>query len=146
MGLDMYLEAKKHYYDNDKIAKQLRKVAGIVFDSGNLNYTKLSIEVGYWRKANQIHKWFVANVQDGKDDCEDYIVSRSQLKELKKLCQEVLDNHEKAHEILPTKDGFFFGGTDYDEYYFDDLSNTIKIIDKVLELHESWDIHYYSSW
>ena len=146
MGLDMYLEAKKHYYDNDKIAKQLRKVAGIVFDSGNLNYTKLSIEVGYWRKANQIHKWFVANVQDGKDDCEDYIVSRSQLKELKKLCQEVLDNHEKANEILPTKDGFFFGGTDYDEYYFDDLSNTIKIIDKVLELHESWDIYYDNSW
>ena len=26
-------------------------------------------EVGYWRKANAIHGWFVRNVQNGKDDC-----------------------------------------------------------------------------
>lgn len=27
-------------------------------------------EIGYWRKANHIHKWFVDCVQDGEDDCE----------------------------------------------------------------------------
>ena len=36
-------------------------------------------EVGYWRKANQIHKWFVDNVQDGVDDCGEYKVTKEQL-------------------------------------------------------------------
>ena len=49
-------------------------------------------EIGYWRKANQIHAWFVDNVQGGKDDCEEYSVSRSQLGQLLAVVKEVLDN------------------------------------------------------
>ncbi|RLB83158.1 MAG: hypothetical protein DRH15_05655, partial [Deltaproteobacteria bacterium] len=59
-------------------------------NSDNLDYIKVVIEVGYWRKANAIHRWFVENVQDGNDDCERYYVPREKLKELKDLCQEVI--------------------------------------------------------
>ena len=51
--------------------------------------------VGYWRKANQIHCWFVENVQDGIDDCGTYEVTEKQLVELLNTCKEV-----KAHSKL----------------------------------------------
>ncbi len=44
---------------------------------------------GYWRKANQIHKWFVDNVQDGNDDCKTYYVSTEDLEKLLNICKEV---------------------------------------------------------
>ena len=47
-------------------------------------------QVGYWRKANAIHRWFVQNVQDGVDDCGTYIVTREQLEQLKAACERVL--------------------------------------------------------
>ena len=50
-----------------------------------------------------------------------------------------------AEEILPAHIGFFFGSTDYDQYYYDDLVSTRDVLDKVLaepgerfEYHASW--------
>lgn len=48
-------------------------------------------DVGYWRKANQIHNWFVQNVQNGQDDCKSHYVAYEQLLELKELCKKVLE-------------------------------------------------------
>lgn len=42
-----------------------------------------------WRKANQIHAWFVENVQGGVDDCGCYIVSEDILEELLSICKQV---------------------------------------------------------
>lgn len=92
-------------------------------------------EIGYWRKANHIHKWFVDCVQDGEDDCEKYEVTKSNLLDLKAVCEEVLSlkgkDEGKIEEILPTESGFFFGSTSYDEYYFSDVEETIRIINNV---------------
>ena len=104
------------------------------------------LEIGYWRKANQIHNWFVENIQGGIDDCGDYPVTISQLDELKTLCQEVLDDKEKAEELLPTRAGFFFGSIEYDDYYFDELIDTIRIIDNIKNDSEITEISYVASW
>jgi hypothetical protein len=85
-------------------------------------------------------------VQEGKDECQEAYVSREQLKELREVCQKVLDNNELAEQLLPTKEGFFFGGKDYDHWYFDDLKETIEIIDNALAMPEQWDFNYRSSW
>lgn len=109
-------------------------------------------EIGYWRKANHIHKWFVDHVQDGEDDCEKYEVTKSNLLDLKDVCEEVLSlkgkDEGRIKEILPTTSGFFFGGTAYDEYYFSDVEETIKIINNVLETtdFEKELVAYQSSW
>jgi hypothetical protein len=128
--------------------------------------------VGYWRKANQIHKWFVDNVQDGKDDCGTYYVRPSQLEALRESCILVMaasemvpdmvvngqtysvetgewrNNLEKGNVILdskvaqaelPSADGFFFGSTEYDEWYINDLIWTVEIIDKVLGGVARWE-------
>lgn len=107
-------------------------------------------EVGYWRKANAIHKWFVDNVQGGKDDCGEYTVTHEQLEKLKSICEAVLKDIEKGEVILaeselPTQSGFFFGDTDYGQYYKEDLEHTVKIIDEVLK-HGRGEITYFSSW
>lgn len=105
------------------------------------------VKIGYWRKANAIHDWFVQNCQDGNDDCRESYVSIEQLEELRKICQMVLDNHALASEHLPTTSGFFFGSTEYDELYFQDLQSTVEIIDNALsKIGDEWTFTYQSSW
>ena len=106
-------------------------------------------EVMYWRKANAIHNWFVNKVQKGNDDCGEYVVTTEQLTELRDLCAIILadKNNKVASELLPTQSGFFFGGTDYDDWYYQDLTNTMTILDKVLAESTPHDTYYYSaSW
>lgn len=57
----------------------------------------LKEEIGYWRKANQIHHWFVENVQGGEDNCEEYKVTREQLGGLLDIVQEVI----KSIKLVP---------------------------------------------
>ena len=86
----------------------------------------------YWRKSNQIHQWFVQNVQGGKDNCAEYSVSLDQLKLLSKTIEPALVSTAAASELLPTAEGFFFGSQEYDQYYFEDLKNTKTQIDKII--------------
>lgn len=60
----------------------------------------------------------------------------------------VVANPDACAEILPTQGGFFFGITDYDEMYIQDLESTVKIITEVLE-QTNWDtesVCYQASW
>lgn len=102
----------------------------------------------YWRKANQIHRWFVENVQNDEDDCGMYEVSKEQLEELLNLCQTVLKNHKLAKRVLPVKEGFFFGSYEYDDWYFDDIKQTETALKKVLSEtdFDNWIVFYASSW
>lgn len=117
----------------------------------NLNKVQYVAEqVAYWRKANAIHRWFVENVQNGEDDCKEYYVSEEQLKELVKTCKEVLRNHSKASKLLPSQEGFFFGSTEYNEGYFQDLKDTVKQIEEGLKQEYPKGVYvsfyYDSSW
>lgn len=64
-------------------------------------------------------------------------------------------NAEEAHELLPTTEGFFFGSTDYDEWYIQDLKDTVKALEPYLEKDEdgkyrygNWETSFYyrASW
>jgi len=141
MGLDMYLTAREH-----APLRQLDPHFG-AFQVGSITY-----EIGYWRKVNSVHKWFVDNVQSGNDDCGEYVVSESHLKELRSQVSSVLAAPSTASATMPNQSGFFFGSTEYDGYYFDDLRETIKILDKALKWCELngkgkyITIYYSSSW
>ena len=151
MGLDMYLVAKRHvsqYIPEDQAVSTelMRHFPELAADQ---SVQEVTVRVGYWRKANHIHKWFVDNVQDGEDNCASYYVGREALDELRRRCQQVLDFRHLAVDNLPTAEGFFFGTTDYDEYYFRSVEQTVKIIDAallLLDADKSWDIEYSSSW
>ena len=161
MGLDMYL-TKKTYVGNEyrKPENQIKVV--MPESEGDATFkvkqpikqeriSYIEESIGYWRKANHIHKWFVDNIQGGKDDCGNYPVSEEKLQSLMDSCKEVLAIKDNAEVLLPTQSGFFFGGTDYDEYYFKDIEATIKIIaDLFTERGEdkylSGEVYYHSSW
>lgn len=109
-------------------------------------------DVGYWRKANQIHRWFVNNVQDGEDDCDYHEeCTRGVLEELLRTCKRVLNSSNpvlEAKRWLPVQEGFFFGSYEYDEYYFDDLRHTVEVLENVLATtnFKSEMLYYVSSW
>lgn len=120
-----------------------------MYNPDDLAFASVSIQVGYWRKVNAIHNWFIQELADGEDNCQPIYVPRSSLIDLKILCNEVLadGSKERAHELLPTGSGFFFGSTEYDEWYFYGLENTVKIVSKLIEdVPEGWAFEYQASW
>ena len=145
MGLDMYL-SKKIYVG---ATYEHRGIRGTISLTQNGRLIDISLdkvkyiieEAAYWRKANQIHSWFVENVQGGVDECQESYVSYEQLMQLKSTCEEAL--RTKNSSLLPTKSGFFFGSTDYDSYYWSDLENTVE---QLSNLDPHCDYYYQASW
>ena len=111
MGLDMYL-TKRTYVQNWDYMKESEKnhVSVKGADEKHIKPDRVKYiieELCYWRKANHIHNWFVKNVQGGDDDCEEYLVSLPEIKQLMDVCYEVIIDNSKAEELLPTSEGFF---------------------------------------
>ena len=189
MGLDMFLSKKHWVKDWDQMKPEEKSAFSVLQRGGKLaeaikpeRVTDVVEEVAYWRKANQIHQWFVEYVQDGNDDCKQYYVSREQLQELLDAVTTVLQSSQLvpaqvkngyrmktapdgsfieepiledgqriadasvASALLPTQVGFFFGSTDYDQYYYEDLVYTRDTLTRVLAEPDGGTFYYQSSW
>ena len=164
MGLDQYLEIRREEYVSHYTKSRTLKREYPKFLQDNFPNLppiqsvsrKTYFEVGYWRKANAIHNWFVNNCGDGEDTCQQMYVSLEKLKELLDACKQVSKDHGLAPVLLPTQSGFFFGSTEYDDWYFDKIEDTIKIIEPVIEFlknikdkcksNDWWDVVYQASW
>ena len=191
MGLDMYLEKcnRKAWGFKDFDVEEVKANKPKLYEEMKpfltvkgkyFHWESIFADVGYWRKANAIHRWFVDNVQNENDDCGYYEVSKEEAQELLDICKTIkaktkleksmirngyrfdeqgkkipileedlkIINPEIADELLPTQDGFFFGSTEYDEYYMQDIDATIEILTKALE-ETDFDTEmlvYSSSW
>ena len=161
----MYLSARKHVekIQWDKLDREngisyseatfpqfndVVNAAGVatLVDKESIYGVDVSVNVAYWRKSNQIHNWFVINVQRGEDDCGEYYVSHNKLKELVNTCTLAITN--KDPNLLPPREGFFFGSTDVDEYYWVDIMDTIKQLQPIIDRpdFEKLSFYYQSSW
>lgn len=167
MGLDMYLFLKKSEYVGTYLAdkdtdltldyplgtEKIEETLKAMGDSKSVSRDTL-YKVGYWRKANAIHQWFVDNCAGGEDDCRPVECEVEQLESLLESCKLVKRVPDMAAEVLPTQSGFFFGSTEYDEYYFSDIDDTIKILENVIEFIKNaiankdyrWSVVYEASW
>lgn len=140
-----------------KDAELIKELQPIVADkcayANHFKVNEICFDLAQWRKANQIHSWFVREIQQGEDNCREYYVAEDKLKELLALCEKVLanwGNEEKILELLPPTEGFFFGSTDIDDYYKEDIEYTIKTLTKILQAKKEnngtgWFSFYYSS-
>jgi hypothetical protein len=161
MGLDMYLSARKYvsgviFGEGTEITvnptyEALSKLAGVgqsLLDAVSFPSGSIELSVGYWRKVNSVHNWFVDNCGEGEDNCKPYYVSRENLETLKNLCTEVLATPENAEELLPTTSGFFFGDTEYGEDYMADIKETYEMLDGILSnpTLADWEYEYRASW
>lgn len=123
MGLDAYLHANSKKEPNKRT------------------------EIGYWRKANQIQAWIEKEFPDF-ENCDTVTVSIDQLRDLKTRCLRIAAR-ENPQELLPTTNGFFFGSTDYDGYYMEQLERTIEIIARAEQIHEmnpDVEFSYHANW
>lgn len=60
---------------------------------------------------------------------------------------EVITNSDEISELLETQGGFFFGSTDYDNYYLDEIKRTKGALEKILSSDlKGWFFEYHSSW
>lgn len=130
-----------------------------------------------WRKANQIHGWFCKNTRELMDNVR-YELNREDLEKLLLDCKKVLQILETAPkgttkvlggwkdgeeyyvdvevytdipevlEILPPTQGFFFGSYEIDDYYKEDIEDTITSLEEELSLPEiGWtEYEYHASW
>jgi hypothetical protein len=155
MGLDMYLY-KRTYVKNWEFMDESQKHRISIEKDGKVRedikperITYITEEVAYWRKFNALHAWFVENCQDGIDNCKEHYVSKQQLEELLSTLKEIDSSNEisTAEKNLPTQSGFFFGGTEYDEYYFEEVKETIETLESLLSEENSDASYFYcSSW
>jgi len=154
MGLDMYMyvsEYESRFDTNKKGNFYPKKLEDFEKDISERNFVskETKYQVGYWRKFNALHNYIVEHFADGNDDCRPVYIGYNELELLRNVCKDVLDNHDLASELLPTQDGFFFGSTEYDEWYFENLEYSLDLFNKLLEFcnkNPSTDIYYKASW
>jgi hypothetical protein len=167
MGLDMYLEVRRYvsrtdfstpgnYVKSQEYSDLIANAPEGIDKYTDFGGIQVSYPAGYWRKANAIHGWFVRECQGGEDNCQSYYVPREKLVQLQNSCRAVLLVHAGAnkedvaidHGLSPTQ-GFFFGSTEMDEYYDQDLKYTIEMLDHVLSIipdELDYSFYYTSSW
>jgi hypothetical protein len=58
----------------------------------------------------------------------------------------IIKDPSVAEKLLPTESGFFFGGTEYDEYYYQDIKYTRDTLEELLKEEDDGDFSYHSSW
>lgn len=171
-----YVKNWEHQDKNDKHTISVKKGSKKRDDIKPERISYIEEEVMYWRKANAIHNWFVQNVQNGNDDCGTYFLDCDKLQELLNVCKEALAVIQKAdvmvkevhsgwsggedmytpvnvydcadaiNDILPPTSGFFFGSTEIDDWYKDDLVKTIEVLEEELSSGGSGDYFYSASW
>ena len=133
-------------------------------------------DIMYWRKANAIHQFLLDGREDNCEEVgvptrrikelydiceriikecplEDGVVNNGQVlingqwvpsTEMGKI----MTNQELAAKLLPTTSGFFFGSTDYDQWYYDDIVRTHKVLGELMQ-EPKWDYAdyvYNASW
>lgn len=160
MGLDMYLirrkrDLKKDYWDFDKEEIYWRK-ANMVH--------KFFCDNGEEIEEQVIYKISKENLQELLDKCNEVLEKvilkegkiqngskyNSEKKEWEPILEdgEYIANEEEIANILPTTSGFFFGSTDYDEYYLKDIKYTKENIEKLLNYmdFDEEECYYLASW
>ena len=141
MGLDMYLYGIKTTYDEKDINDE------------NFKPTGTWEECMYWRKANQIHSFFkIRYIKDG-NPWGYYKVDRDDLEQLKLLCYIILMNKDSvekenvAKALLPPNNfGCFFGSSEIDDWYFDQIEDTYNGLVEILSNEDYKSFFYMASW
>ena len=174
MGLDIFTYKTKRSNWN-KVKKEIDAFNALPEEERNERYRKEDYptkdfdpeEIGYFRKVNFLMEFFH---YDG--NCEFKEMPKDKLEELRHACFEIARmkpvryeitkydcggtdkvkvysdaDKKRCAELLPTQDGFFFGSTDYDEWYFHDVKEVLSWVDGVLDnLNDDEVVLMYCWW
>lgn len=156
MGLDInFFKAKRIEWN--RFQKELSVYKSLPKNEQNMDDSPYRSfdpeEVGYFRKVNFLLSFF-----DYEENCEYKEISKDKLEELRHACIEIGRmkpvryeitkytyggteqvkvysdaDQKRCAELLPTQSGFFFGNTDYDQWYFNEVKEVLSWVDGVLD-------------
>jgi len=108
--------------DFPELEAQLRKEIELSYLEYDAYFRKVNFLFAYYENKGKMVEQYYAFTD--KEDIDD-IIDR---------CERVLADHSLASKLLPTQSGFFFGGTDYDDWYFSDVKDCLNQMKKYREL------------
>ncbi len=113
----MFLTRKTNVKNYDETAKSRwqvtikfdgEKVPSTRIDSARVSY--IEEEVGYWRKANHIHNWFIRNCAGGDGSLKrseaGIVVSREKLRLLRYVCERVIEGSKLVDGKIKIAESF----------------------------------------
>lgn len=121
MGLDIqFYKTKKQDW------KEYQRNENPATDDGTLSL----LEVAYFRKVNFLVRYF--NYEENLSLIE---IDKQQIEDLIDICKEVLETNDEivSNTLLPTQCGFFFGSTEYDKYYYDNVKDVLEEFTNILK-------------
>lgn len=86
-----------------------------------MKITGKDCDTKYFRKVNLLIPWVERKLGVTVEDCEEYELTKADVESLLADVDTVIADISKAQELLPTTEGFFFGSTEYEDWYKQDL-------------------------
>ena len=171
-----YVQNWEHQTPEERHNISIKKGDNVREDIRPERIAYITEQVGCWRKFNALHNWLINECAGGEDNCKEIYVSSDTLIELlgtlkkaKKVIDkakkkkvsvqtgwnsdgntyseiDVYDCEEELEQIFPTRSGFFFGSTEYGNWYKSNVEETIKILESELVDVDKYDYYYQASW
>ena len=134
-----YVKQWSHNKPEDQYEVSVKK-GGVTYP--NIRTERVSYvteELMYWRKANQIHGWFVNNCEEDIPDVK-YSLGREQLVELVDICKKVLEILNTATKLTKQVVGGWRNGEDYmvDVEVYDNIEDAILCEKRIKEWNRMW--------
>lgn len=143
MGLDMYLRREISGLEEDGVMEKINeRLEAIGVKETNNIELNLVQEVLYWRKFNALHEYIFKQYGGEEDNCTKIYLGVEELRDICDLLREIVRvaklkdgkivNANEVARLLPTAEGFFWGSTDYDEYYYNEVKSTVEELERLL--------------
>lgn len=102
-------------------------------------------QVGYFRKINSLFRWVSYNVQS-VDNCKSILIPKQKLEQLSADLNRL--TKDNCMTIFPTSEGFFFGSTEYDQYYWSDVEEVKSWVSSTLKSFDfdNHDLFFWAWW
>jgi hypothetical protein len=97
----------------------------------------------YFRKVNFLYKYFEDSLEN-----ELCLCTKTEIKDIIDRCTEVLNKNNEAtsKELLPTTNGFCFGSTKYDKWYYYDVNIVKESLENIYQHLDDEDYIFWEFW
>ncbi len=100
-----------------------------------------------FRKASALQGYFERNY--GTENLIKHEVFDYSIEELKEYTDYILENPEDISYIkenFPPTKGIFYGSTEIDEWYFEEVEKVSKVVNEILKTDKVASIYYWCWW